>query len=81
MSKKLIPASSAALDERPVFFFAEAPGVVAAAITHAPEADAGDIEASATELRIFHRYLGQSCQRTRYWLAVSEPLFLIDEIE
>ena len=22
-----------------------------------------------------------SCQRTRYWLAVSEPLFLIDEVE
>ena len=59
--EEIDPRFQCALDERPAFFFAEAPGVVAAvaaAITHAPEGDAGDIEASATGLRIFHRYLG-----------------------
>jgi hypothetical protein len=44
----------------------EAPGVIAtfaAAIAHAAEANAQDIEASAAELRIFHHYLANSCQR------------------
>ena len=46
------------LDERPALLLAEAPGMVAAiaaAIAHAAEADARDIEAGAAELGVFHR--------------------------
>jgi len=47
-----------ALDERAAFLLAQRPGMVtlaASAIAHAAEADPGDVEAGAAELRIIHR--------------------------
>src|SRR5271166_649371 len=56
------PSFERLLDKRAALLLAQAPGViaaVAAAIAHATEADARDIEACAAELGIFHGYLGQ----------------------
>src|SRR6266851_678168 len=47
-----------ALDERAAFLLAQRPGMVtlaASAIAHAAEADPGDVEAGAAQLRIIHR--------------------------
>jgi hypothetical protein len=46
------------LDERPALRLGEAPGMIAeigAAVAHAAEANAGDIEAGTAELGVFHR--------------------------
>src|SRR6516162_11816193 len=53
---------------------------IAAAIAHATEANARNVEASAAELGIFHRLYGQISYRG-YWLAASEPLFLVDRVK
>src|SRR5205823_4415565 len=50
------------LDEGPALLLGEAPGMIAeiaAAVAHAAEANARDIEAGAAELDIFHRLFGQ----------------------
>jgi hypothetical protein len=71
------------LNEWPALLLREAPGMIpkiAATIAHATEADARNVKASAAELGIFHRLCGPiSC--CGYWLASSEPLFLVDKVE
>src|SRR6516164_5127849 len=71
------------LNEWPALLLREAPGMIpeiAAAIAHATEANARNVKASAAELGIFHRLCGPvSCRG--YWLAASEPLFLVDKVK
>src|SRR3984893_8364156 len=55
--EEIDPRLQRALDEGPVFLFAEAPRVVAsvaAAIAHAPQANTRDIQAGAAELGVFN---------------------------
>src|SRR5947209_7949654 len=50
------------LDERPALLLGEAPGMIAeiaAAVAHAAEANARDIEAGVAELGVFHRFLSE----------------------
>ena len=53
---------------------------IATAITHATEANARNVKAGVAELDIVHCLCGSVSYRG-YWLAASEPLFLVDKVK